>query len=155
MPDIVTEYTLATPGGTITFNDGTIGDSSDKYWLQIVQGLDGPEIRAPVDPVPFGHGGIVHTFWRGPRRPAFEGVFLIESSSNQSDCQAIRNVMSEALRVALDSIVGADGTLSWTPVGFSARSLTVQNEIGLEVRYEQDYRLSSFSFGLISEASSW
>lgn len=155
MPDIVTEYALTTPGGNITFNDGTLGDGTDKYWLQTIQGLDGVEIRAPVDNVPFGDGGIVHTFWKGPRRPVFEGVFLIESSFAQSDCQEIRNEMSEDLREALDSIIAADGTLSWTPIGFSARSLTVRNEVPLNVTYEADYRLSAFTFGLISEASDW
>jgi hypothetical protein len=155
MPDIVTGYSLSTPGGTINFNAGIMGDGTNKYWLQTIQGLDGVEIRAPVDNVPFGDGAIVHTFWKGPRRPLFEGVFLIESSTNQADCQPIRNIMSEALRVALDSIIAADGTLSWTPDGFGARSLTVRNEVPLDVRYEQDYRLSSFSFGLISEASDW
>jgi hypothetical protein len=63
--------------------------------------------------------------------------------------------MSEALRVALDSIIAADGTLSWTPVGFGARSLTVRNEVPLNVTYEQDYRLSAFSFGLVSAAADW
>lgn len=153
MPDIVTEYTLATPGGTIVLNDGAMGDGTDKYWLQTIQGLDGVEIRAPVDNVPFGDGAIIHTFWKGPRRPLFEGVFLIESNTNESACQAIRNTMSNALRVALDSIIGTDGTLSWTPIGLAACLLTVQNEIPLDVRYEQDYRLSSFTFGLISESS--
>lgn len=155
MPDIVTSYTLATPGGTIIMNNGILGDGTDKYWLSTVGGLDGPEIRAPVDPVPFGDGGIVHAFWKGPRRPTFEGAFLIESSTNQSDCQAIRNVLSEALRVALASIIAADGTLSWTPVGFGARSLTVRNEGTLNVQYESDFRLSTFSFGLISESADW
>lgn len=155
MADIVTTYTLTTPGGTIILNNGAMGDGTDKYWLQTVQGLDGVEIRAPVDPVPFGDGGIIHNFWKGPRRPVFEGVFLIESSTFEADCQEIRNTLSEALRLALDSIIGADGTLAWTPVGLGARSLTVQNEVPLDVLYEQDYRLSSFTFGLISEASDW
>jgi hypothetical protein len=155
MADITTTYTLTTPGGTIIMNNGEMGDGTDKYWLQVIQGLDGAEIRAPVDPVPFGDGGIVHTFWKGPRRPIFEGVFLIESSTFESDCQQIRNTMSEALRVALDSIIAANGTLSWTPIGFGARSLTVRNEVPLNVTYEQDYRLSAFTFGLVSEASDW
>ena len=155
MADIVTAYTLTTPGGTIIFNNGVMGDGTDKYWLQSVQGLDGPEIRAPVDPVPFGDGGIIHTFWKGPRRPILEGVFLIESSTFESDCQFIRNTLSEALRVALNSIISTNGTLAWTPDGFSARSLTVRNEVPLDVRYEQDYRLSSFTFGLISASSEW
>lgn len=155
MPDIVATYTLTTPGGTITMNSGTLGDGTDKYWLSSISGLDGVEIRAPVDPVPFGDGAIVHTFWRGPRRPVFEGALLIESSTSQSDCQPIRNTLSENLRVALDSIIQADGTLAWTPDGYSARSLTVRNEIPLQIEYTDDYRLSTFSFGLISAASSW
>ncbi len=136
-------------------NSGVLGDGTDKYWLATVGGLDGPEIRAPVDPVPFGDGGIVHTFWKGPRRPVFEGALLIESSDNQSDCQQLRNTLAEDLMDALDSIIAADGTLSWTPTGFGARSLTVRNEVPLQIQYEQDYRLATFSFGLISAASDW
>ena len=86
MADVSAAYTLTTSGGTITFNNGTLGDGSDKFWLTSVQGLDGPVIRAPVDLVPFGDGGIVHTFRKGPRRPVFDGMLLIESSRSQSLC---------------------------------------------------------------------
>lgn len=157
MADVVTTYTLSTPGGNITMNSGTLGDGTDKYWISAVGGLDGPEIRAPVDPVPFGDGGIVHTFWKGPRRPTFEGALLIESSTNQSDCQEIRNTMAEDLMDALDSIIAADGTLSWTltGTGYSSRQLTVRNEVPLQITYESDYALATFSFGLISASASW
>ena len=155
MPDIVTAYTLATSGGNIVFNNGALGDLTDKYWLHSISGLDGPAIRAPVDLVPFGDGGIVHTFRKGPRRVIFDGVFLIESSNSQADCQLIRNTLSEALRVALESIIAASGTLSWTMTGGGARSLTVYNEVGLSVQYTDDWRLSTFSFGLVSEAAGW
>jgi hypothetical protein len=153
MADIVVPYTLTTPGPDITFNNGSLGDGTDKYWLTSIQGLDGPVIRAPVDPVPFGDGGIVHNFWKGPRRPILEGMLLIESSTNQGDCQELRNDLAFNLRDALDSIIQVSGTLSWTPTGQAAESLTVYNEVGLEIRYSDNYTVSTFSFGLVSEAA--
>lgn len=155
MADVVAAYTLATPGGTIIFNNGTLGDATNKYWLTTVQGLDGPAIRAPVDLVPFGDGAILHTFRKGGRRPLFDGTLLIESNMSQSVCQLIRNQLAEALRLALNSIIAANGTLTWTPAGFALRTLTVRNEIPLDIRYEDDYRKATFSFGLISAAAEW
>jgi hypothetical protein len=153
MPDISTEYTLTTGGGTITFNDGVLGDMVDKYWLTSIQGLDGPAIRAPVDLVPFGDGGIVHTFRKGPRRVTFDGMLLIESSFAQALCQEIRNDLAFALQAALASIITTAGTLAWTPVGQAAKSLSVFNEVGLSVNYSDHYTVANFSFGLISEAA--
>lgn len=153
MADITTSYVLTTPGPDITFNAGTLGDGTDKYWLTAVQGLDGPAIRAPVDLVPFGDGGIVHTFRKGPRRPLFDGVLLIESSRNQADCQELRNDLVVPLLQALESIIDASGTLAWTPIGQAAQTLTVYNEVPLDIRYTDNYAVSTFSFGLISEAA--
>lgn len=150
MADLTVEYVLTTPGGTITFNDGEVGDGTDKFWIQAIQGLDGPAIRAPVDPVPFGDGGLVHVFWKGPRRVTIDGVLLIESPV---DCQERRNVLSQALMDALDSIIQATGSLAWTPVGLSALSLSVTNEIPLNITYSDNFMLSNFSFGLVSESA--
>ena len=153
MADIVTEYALATGSGTITFNDGTLNDGTDKYWLTSIQGLDGPMIRAPVDVVPFGDGGLVHTFWKGPRRVLFDGMLLIESSTSQGDCQLLRNALAFGLQDALESIIAASGTLTWTPAGESAASLTVFNEVPLQITYSDNYTVSNFSFGLVSAAA--
>lgn len=153
MADLVPAYVLTTGGGVITFNNGALGDGTDKYWLQSIIGLDGPSIRAPVDPVPFGNGGIVHTFWKGPRRVTFDGVLLIESSYNQADCQELRNDLAFALQTALASIIAASGTLAWTPTGQAAQSLTVYNEVPLAIGYTDNFRVSTFSFGLVSEAA--
>lgn len=151
MADIKTEYLLTTPGPDITFNDGVFGDGTDKYWLTAIQGLDGPVIRAPVDLVPFGNGGIVHTFRLGPRRIVFDGMFLIESNTSQAACQELRNDLRDNLLAALASILTATGTLTWTDTGASAYSIPVYNEVGLDVRYTDNYMVSTFSFGLISE----
>lgn len=150
MADIVTEYDLATGSGTITFNLGTLNDQTDKYWLTSVQGLDGPSIRAPVDVVPFGDGGLVHTFWKGPRRVVLDGMLLIESSFSQADCQELRNDLAFALADALNSIISTDGMLTWTPAGQAMLQLPVRNEVPLDIRYTDNYTVSTFSFGLVS-----
>ena len=153
MADLSCEYTLTTGGGTVTFNDGALGDGTDKYWLTSLNGLDGPVIRAPVDLVPFGDGGIVHTFRKGPRRPVFDGMLLIESSRSQAVCQQLRNTLVASLETALNSILTTTGTLTWTPDGQAARSLTVFYEVGLSVSYSDNYAVANFSFGLVSEAA--
>lgn len=151
MADIVTSYVLNTTGVDITFNNGTLGDGTDKYWLTAIQGLDGPAIRAPVDLVPFGNGGIVHTFRLGPRRIVFDGMFLIESSTSQADCQELRNNLRDDLLSALASCLTTAATLSWTDTGGGAFSIPVYNEVPLVVQYTDNYMVSTFSFGLVSE----
>jgi hypothetical protein len=154
MADLTVEYTLATPGPDITFNDGTLGDGVDKYWLDAIAGLDGPAIRAPVDLVPFGDGGIVHTFRLGPRRVRFEGMLLLDPPT-LVDCQERRNTLAFNLQDALASMIAASGTLTWTPTGGAGETLTVYNEIPLEITYTDNFLVSRFSFGLISEAANY
>lgn len=151
MADVAAVYTLTTPGGTITLNSG----GADQYFTSEVGGLDGAPIRAPIDPVPFGQGGIIHDFWRGPRHPTFEGVLLITSTRVMNSILAIRNDMEENLRVALESIQQANGTLAWTPLGEAARSLTVRNDIALDMRHVENYLLRSFAFGLVAGDPDW
>lgn len=153
MADIKVEYTLATGAGTIVFNDGALGDGVDKYWLETIQGLDGPAIRAPVDLVPFGDGGIIHTFRKGPRRVVFDGMLLMESSFSQADCAEIRNNLAWDLKDALASILTTAGTLSWTPTGEAAQSLSVYYEVGVDFPYSNNYMVQNFSFGLVSAAA--
>lgn len=153
MADVSAAYTLTTSGGNIVFNNGVLGDGTDKFWLTSVQGLDGPVIRAPVDLVPFGDGGIVHTFWKGPRRPVFDGMLLIESSTSQALCQTLREDLAADLSAALDSIITSSGSLSWTPAGQAAQTLTVYNEIGYSISYSDNYAVANFNFGLVSEAA--
>ena len=153
MADLTVEYTLTTPGPDITFNDGTLGDGVDKYWIQAIQGLDGPSIRAPVDPVPFGDGGLIHTFWKGPRRVLFDGILLLDPA-NCDDAQERWNDLTFNLEDALDSIIAASGTLTWNPTGSEgAKSLTVYNEVPLDIRATDNFYSRTFSFGLVSEAA--
>ena len=155
MADLQVIYTLTTPGPDITFNQGPSNpfDTTDKYWISNIQGLDGPSIRAPVDPVPFGDGGIIHTFWKGPRRVVIDGWLMVNSSTSQADCQEIRNTLTSNLASALSSIIAASGTLAWTPTGLGALSLTVFNEVPLSIQLSDDFRIATFNFGLVSEAA--
>lgn len=153
MADLIVTYTLTTPGPDITFNNGSLGDGNDKYWITAIQGLDGPDIRAPVDLVPFGDGGIVHTFRKGPRRVVIDGMLLLDPFTLE-DCQERRNDLAFDLQDALDSIIAASGTLTWNPTGsVTSQSLTVYNEVKLNITYSDNYLVSNFSFGLISAAA--
>lgn len=154
MADLIVVYTLATPGPDITFNSGPLGNGVDKYWIDAIQGLDGPAIRAPVDLVPFGDGGIVHTFRLGPRRVLIEGMLLLDPPT-LVDCQERRNDLAFDLQSALDSMISASGTLTWTPTGGSSESLTVYNEVPLQITYTDNFYVSRFSFGLISESANY
>jgi hypothetical protein len=154
LSDITTTYVLTTPGPDITFNAGIFGDGTDKYWLtEGPKGLEGT-LRTPFDLVPFGDGGIGHTTRRGPMYPIFDGMYLIESSTAQADCQELRNDLHFNLKDALDSILfPLTGTLAWTPAGQAAQSLAVSYWVTLDAPYTDNYMVQNFSFGLFSEAA--
>jgi len=155
LADLTVHYHLVTGAGTIVFNNGALKSLTDLYWIQSIQGLDGAPIRAPVDNVGFGDGGLVHTFWKGARRITFDGMIFIQSVGIGGDCRAPLNAMEEALRAATESILAVDGTLTWTPVGQSARSLTVRTEVPLDCQPQENYALRSFSFGLVAANPDW
>ena len=55
----------------------------------------------------------------------------------------------------MESILRADGTLTYTPTGAGARSLTVRHDIPLEFRHVENYLLISFTFGLVAAEPDW
>lgn len=153
MADLATTYVYTTFGGTITFNDGDLGDGTDKFWLQSIQGLDGPNVRAPVDSVPMGDGSLLHTFWLSGRTPVLEGVLVVESVPRSSGaCQTALNVMENALRTAVESNVSAGASLAWTPTGQSSSSITVYHNAQPRLDFVpiEDFALRQFVFGLIA-----
>jgi hypothetical protein len=135
-------YTLATPGGTITFNSG-----SDQYVIARLTGLDGAPIRAPMNNRPQAHGGLVHRFLLGPRHLTIEGLFHVTSSATESGYKAARRTMDVNLNNALNSILAADGTLTWTPSGGSALNLYVRHDQPLQVGGAW---VKTFVFGLVA-----
>ncbi|HEY1309279.1 MAG TPA: hypothetical protein VGF24_37325 [Vicinamibacterales bacterium] len=155
MADVACPYTLAAPGGTIYFNDG----AADQYYIQAVHGLDGAPIRAPIDDVPFGDGGLSYNFWKGGRHVSIEGIFLIQTIDCGPGLVTIWNQMEEALRVALESIaatIADTGSLSWTPTGLALRTLgSVRNDVPLDCQPDQNFTVRTFSFGLFSDTPDW
>lgn len=159
MPDVACPYTLVTPAGTITFNEGPLETYPDQYWIQEIQGLSGAPVRAPIDDMPYGHGALGYNFWEGGRHIVIDGVFLI-TSERWGDAQiAIRNSMEEDLRVALRSIAALatdTGTLTWTPTGALApKVLTVRHDVQLECPHDQNYLVRNFHFGLFAADPDW
>lgn len=150
MADLVTVYTLTTPGGTVHFNNGQLRTTTDLYWIENIRGLDSPSLRTPIDDAPQAHGAILHRFWKGARHIQFEGIIIIQSVPFGDLCQSILNSMEAALRTALESILQTNGTLSWTPLNQSAKSLSVRYEIPLEISPSNNYMTRTFSFGLIA-----
>lgn len=151
MADIAATYVMTAPGGTVTFNAG----GADQFYIQALPGFDSPQLRTPVDPVPFGDGAIVHDFWKGARQWTVEGVFLITSTLNQDGILTIRNQMEEDLQDALDSMLQANATWAWTPFGGSARTLNVRWSGMLECPHDQNFLLRAFQFGLIAGSPDW
>lgn len=149
MADYSVVYSLATAGGTVLFNNGDLRTLDDLYWVQNIRGLDSPSLRTPVDDAPQAHGAIIHNFWKGARHVGFEGELFVQSVP-PSACQAVLNGMEAALRAALESILQTNGTLTWTPSGGGAESLSVRYEISLEISPNNDYATRSFTFGLIA-----
>ena len=158
MTDWASPYTLTTPVGTIQFNDSGIDDFNraggpDEYYISNIRMPR--TIRAPVDNAPGTDGFLVHPFLRGGRRIPVEGWFAIRSTRIQNNVRKIRNQMFKDLDEALDSIMDADGTLSWVIEdldGTDARSFTVRCEIGLE---DDGIEMRTFTFGLIAASAQW
>jgi len=150
MADVGVSYELA-GSSTVTFNDG----SADQFYITEITGLGGPPVRAPIDDMPYGDGGLVHTFWKGPRHLIVDGIFLITSTWKMDDIVVIRNDFEEDLRVCLESIITADGTLTWQPQGQLERSLVVRHDVQLEYVHDQDYRVVAFHFGLVAADPDW
>lgn len=155
MADLACRYTLTTPVGDIVFNDGDLHTRDDLYWISEIEGLDGPPIRSQVDNAPQADGGIVHTAWKAARQITMQGAILIQSVPWGAACLAERNAMEKELREALESIIRANGTLSWTPEGDSLHTLTVRHNIQLNYDPQEGYLIMGFVFGLIAANPDW
>ena len=155
MADVGAIHTLSTPGGNIIFNNGDLHTTDDLYWIQEIEGLDGAPRRAPIDPRPLTHGGLVHDIWKSHRPFTIHGVILVQSEPFGDACRTIRNAMEVALEDALDSILTASGTWSWTPIGQGARSLTVRNHEEVNFQHTEEYALLAFNFGLAAADPDW
>lgn len=154
MADVGVAYTLTTPGPDIVFNQYTDPFArQNQYFLNEIRGLEAPAIRTPTDPVPLGDGELVHPFYYGGTHITFEGIIIVDASNVLTDNDIVegRNTMTDNLKDALNSILRADGTLTWTPQGQSLQTITgLRYEVPLATPHTSDYRFLSFSFGLVT-----
>ena len=155
MADIACPYTIVTPARTINFNDG----ATDQFYIQGITGLGSAPVRAPIDDVPYGDGGIGHNFWKGGRHIVIEGLFLVTSVDCGPEQVGIWNDMEDSLRIALESIAATTtdtGTLVWLPQGqILYRVLGVRHDQPLECPPDQNFTVRNFSFGLFAENPDW
>lgn len=152
MADVGVVYLLDTPGTDITFNQYTTPFTGhDQYYITEIRGLEAPTLRTPTDPVPLGDGELVHTFYYGGTHISFEGLILVQSTLNMDDIVVIRNSMTAALKSALNSILSANGTLTFTPQGGTLQTITgLRYEVGLQTPHADNYNSLQFSFGLVT-----
>jgi hypothetical protein len=153
LADVGVIYTLTAPGPlAIVFNqfvDPFIGE--DQFYITEIRGLESPSLRVPQDPVPLGDGALIHDFYYGATHITFEGVILIDSTQICDDQVEIRNEMTADLKAALNAMLRANGSLSFTPQGESAQTINgLRYEVGLQTPHTSDYRMLEFSFGLVT-----
>lgn len=149
MADTCTSYSLAgitinASSGDCLFTDFEDGD---------IQGLDGAPVRKQIDPQGQSDGGIVHPAFLGPRIITFSGRVLIRTVDlgNKEDYAAAVNVVEAAAVSALEGILNGGGTLSWTPNGGSAKSLSVSyGTEGGEIRFSGNMIDRKFTFTLVA-----
>ncbi len=152
MADVGVVYTLTTPGPDITFNQYTEPFTRhNQYYVTEIRGLESPSVRTPTDPVPLGSGELIHPFFYGATHITFEGVILIDSTQVGNSVVVLRNSMVATLKSALNSILAADGTLTFQPQGQAAQTINgLRYEVGLQTPHTSDYLMQEFSFGLIT-----
>ncbi len=152
MADVGVVYTLTTPGTDITFNQWTEPFTGrDQFYITEIRGLEAPSIRAPIDPVPLGDGNLIHPFYYGATHITIEGVIIAGSATTMNAEVVIRNSMTASLKSALNAILRADGSLTWTPQGGSGQTINgLRYEVPLSMPHTSDYRALEFSFGLVT-----
>lgn len=92
-----------------------------------ILGLDGAPIRKQIDPQGQSEGGIVHPGFLGARVITFQGKVLIRSVPEGASAltyAAAVNVVEAAATAALEAQLNAATSLSWTPSGGAARSIS-------------------------------
>lgn len=142
MAESYVPYTLVTPAGTLNFNPA--GGADGLYLYQDgVQGLDSPDFRLVIDSSPQIDGAIVYDGYSGGRYPILSGYIRANAGLTA------RLASEDAMRACVLSLTRADGTLSWTPTGSTARRLTVRLFQPLSIASDQAV-LKTFAISLVA-----
>lgn len=154
MADLCCPYSVA----GFTINDATAG--VDRLLTSFnngqITGLDGAPVRSQIDLLAVTNGGIVHTKYLGPRIISFGGEVHIQSVTPDDTTAYVTaiNTLEASVISALEGILNTPSTLSWTPTGLSARSITVTYGVpGQEVQFQGPMLPGerTFSFSLVAE----
>jgi hypothetical protein len=118
-----------------------------------ISGLDGKPIRAQIDPKGQTDGGIVHTKRYGPRIIVFNGKIAVDDGLDPGSTiwrEAVNDLQAATIS-ALEAKLNTADTLSWTPQGSTAHSIscTYGNEGG-EVQFGSNMLLPTFQFTLVA-----
>lgn len=119
-----------------------------------ITGLDGAPIRKQVDLAGQADGGTVQPAFFAPRVITFAGQVLIRSvawGDSLIYAAAVNAVEASAIS-ALEGFLNSTTTLAWTPIGGSAKSITVTyGTEGGEIEFFGNVLHKRFSFSLIAE----
>lgn len=149
MADTCCAYTVA--GITINASSGDCLHTD--FEEGEIAGLDGAPIRSQVDDQGQSDGGIVFQKFKGPRIITFSGRVLIRSVTmgNPEGYAAAIYAVEAASIAALESFLNSSTTLSWTPSGASARSISVTyGTEGGEIQFSGNMLDKRFQFSLIA-----
>ena len=83
-----------------------------EYFIKSIDGEDGIPVRAPIDNIAHGDGGILHDFWDEVRHITVKGVITLDPSLTAFQQIEQRNEMEDALIAACYAI--RRSTTTWT-----------------------------------------
>lgn len=143
------EWGSARSLGSLDFNTR----EPDEYFIKSIDGEDGIPVRAPIDMVPHGDGGIIHDFWDEPRHITVKGVITLDPALSGFDQIVQRNTMEDALIAACYAIRRSSTTWSRSRSGMGDQSLSVYCDMQPVFSDEGDGR--NFTFGLVAANPVW
>jgi hypothetical protein len=120
-----------------------------------ILGLDGAPIRRQIDPQGQSDGGIFFNAFYGARIITFTGavavVTVADPGGNPTGVWAALNTLEAATISALEAQRNSAATLSWTPTGGSAKSISCYYGVpGGEIQFSGNYRERKFTFQLVA-----
>ena len=163
--DLCVQYTLDLATDLFLNQGGTSGTATT-IRTTAIRGLDGRPVRRTIWPQGASDGGILGTGRFGPRLITFEGeIWVYQSGELLTPADAATNGsmafyleavndLVDAWVAGLEAVINSNFTLSWTPTGGAADSLTVR--YGFEGAEFQSVPPASFdewttvSFGLVA-----
>jgi hypothetical protein len=154
-------------GASLKLNENGTSGTVTTIRTTVIAGLDGRPIRATILPNGASDGGDKLTARFGPRLIRFEGeIFVYSNNELLTPADAVKNgtmttylgavnTLVDAWVSGLEALLNSTFTLSWTPTGLGADSLTCTYGFeGAEFQSVPSPDLSEWTkvtFGLVAE----